>query len=110
MDYPDVAGGQTEDIDVYEAIVNKRDTRSFSIPAVGSLAVRASSNEGVTEVVRGERPRRNMRKLIATFMASAILVFGGVACDDNNNASDKIDEDDTNFGPGDGKDEVGPGR
>lgn len=51
-----------------------------------------------------------MRKLIAAFMASAILIFGGVACDDNNNASDKIDEDDTNFGPGDGKDEVGPGR
>ena len=50
-----------------------------------------------------------MRKLIATFVASAILVLGGVACDDNN-ASDKIDEDDTNFGPGDGKDEVGPGR
>ncbi|MGI8808250.1 MAG: hypothetical protein ACR2KK_10480 [Acidimicrobiales bacterium] len=50
-----------------------------------------------------------MRKLIATFMATVILVFGGVACDDNN-ASDKIDEDDTNFGPGDGKNEVGPGR
>ena len=50
-----------------------------------------------------------MRKLIATFMASAILVFGGVACDDNN-ASDKIDEDDPNLGPGDGKDEVGPFR
>ena len=50
-----------------------------------------------------------MRKLIAAFMASVILVFGGVACDDNN-ASDKIDEDDTNLGPGDGKDEVGPFR
>ena len=50
-----------------------------------------------------------MRKLIATFMTSVILVVGGVACDDNS-ASDKIDEDDTNFGPGDGKDEVGTGR
>ncbi len=50
-----------------------------------------------------------MRKLIATFMASVILIFGGVACDDNT-ASDKIDEDDTNFGPGDGKDEIGPAR
>ncbi len=57
----------------------------------------------------GNGPRRDMRKLIAAFMASAILVFGGVACDDNN-ASDKIDEDDTNLGPGDGKDEVGPFR
>jgi len=66
-------------------------------------------NEGVTKVVGGTDHGRNMRKLIATFMASAILVFGGVACDDNN-ASDKIDEDDTNLGPGDGKDEVGPGR
>ncbi len=51
-----------------------------------------------------------MRKLIATLMATTILVFGGVACDDNNAAGDKIDEDDTNFGPGDGKNEVGPGR
>ena len=68
-----------------------------------------SWNEGVTGSSAGNDHRRNMRKLIATFMASAILVFGGVACDDNN-ASDKIDEDDTNFGPGDGNDEVGPGR
>ena len=50
-----------------------------------------------------------MRKVIATLLTSSVLVFGGVACDDNN-ASDKIDEDDTNLGPGDGKDEVGPFR
>ena len=50
-----------------------------------------------------------MRKFIATALASVVLVFGGVACDDNA-ASDKIDEDDTNLGPGDGNDEVGPGR
>ena len=51
-----------------------------------------------------------MRKLVAAMLAGSILMFGGVACDDNNAAGDKIDEDDTNFGPGDGKDEVGPGR
>ncbi len=50
-----------------------------------------------------------MRKLITTLLASSVLVFGGVACDDNSQA-DKIDEDDTNLGPGDGNDEVGPGR
>jgi len=50
-----------------------------------------------------------MRKLIAAMLAGSILVFGGVACDDND-TQDKIDEDDTNLGPGDGKDEVGPGR
>ncbi len=50
-----------------------------------------------------------MRKVIAALLTSSVLIFGGVACDDNN-ASDKIDEDDTNLGPGDGKDEVGPGR
>ena len=50
-----------------------------------------------------------MRKLIAMVLTSSVLVFGGVACDDNNSA-DKIDEDDTNLGPGDGNDEVGPGR
>ncbi len=51
-----------------------------------------------------------MRKLIATLLASSVLVFGGVACDDNDSNADKIDEDDTNFGPGDGKDETGPLR
>lgn len=51
-----------------------------------------------------------MRKLIAAVAASSLLVFGGVACDDNSTQADKIDEDDTNFGPGDGNDEVGPGR
>ncbi len=50
-----------------------------------------------------------MRKMLAAMLAGSILVFG-VACDDNSNAGDKIDEDDTNLGPGDGEDEVGPGR
>lgn len=50
-----------------------------------------------------------MRKFIAACIATGALVFGAVACDDNSQA-DKIDEDDTNFGPGDGNDEVGPGR
>jgi hypothetical protein len=51
-----------------------------------------------------------MRKILAALLTSSILVFGGVACDDNNAAGNKIDEDDTNFGPGDGKDEFGPAR
>jgi hypothetical protein len=38
------------------------------------------------------------------------LSLSGAACDDNSANPDKIDEDDTNFGPGDGNDEVGPGR
>lgn len=51
-----------------------------------------------------------MRKLMAALVASSILVFGGVACDDANTNADKIDEDDNRLGPGDGKNEVGPGR
>lgn len=51
-----------------------------------------------------------MRKFIAALLTSAVLAVGGVACDDNDTQADKIDEDDTNFGPGDGNDEVGPGR
>ena len=51
-----------------------------------------------------------MRKLMAALFATSML-FGGVACDDNDNsAKTGIDEDDTNVGPGDGKDETGPGR
>jgi hypothetical protein len=51
-----------------------------------------------------------MRKLMAALFATSLL-FGGVACDDNDNsAKNGIDEDDTNVGPGDGKDETGPGR
>lgn len=50
-----------------------------------------------------------MRKALTTFLVTSMLVFGGFACDDNSE-SDKVDEDDTNLGPGDGKDEVGPGR
>ena len=55
-----------------------------------------------------------MRKLMAAVLAGSMLLVGGVACDDNNdgNKADKgiIDQDDTNVGPGDGKDETGPGR
>lgn len=55
-----------------------------------------------------------MRKLMAAVLAGSMLLVGGVACDDNNDGttSDKgiIDQDDTNVGPGDGKDETGPGR
>lgn len=67
---------------------------------------------GITrEAPRGRRTAQGeeMRKLLTTLLATSVLVFGGVACDDNSKA-DKIDEDDTNLGPGDGNDEVGPGR
>jgi hypothetical protein len=54
-----------------------------------------------------------MRKFMAALLAGSMLLVG-VACDDNNdgNKSDKgiIDQDDTKVGPGDGKDETGPGR
>jgi hypothetical protein len=54
-----------------------------------------------------------IRKIIVAAFAGSML-FGGIACDDNNdgNKADKgiIDQDDTNVGPGDGKDEKGPGR
>ncbi|MGH9038265.1 MAG: hypothetical protein ACRD0O_21125 [Acidimicrobiia bacterium] len=50
-----------------------------------------------------------MKKLIGAMLAGSIALFG-VACDDNNDNAQKIDEDDTNLGPGDGNDEVGPGR
>ena len=53
-----------------------------------------------------------MRRIIPPLMAGALLVFGA-ACDDNEKGgaqSEKIDEDDTRVGPGDGQDEVGPGR
>ena len=52
-----------------------------------------------------------VRKLMAAALAGSMLLVGGVACDDNeNSAKQGIDEDDTNLGPGDGKNEVGPGR
>jgi hypothetical protein len=53
-----------------------------------------------------------IRKLMVAVFAGSML-FGGVACDDNNDAqTDKgiIDQDDTRVGPGDGKNEYGPGR
>jgi hypothetical protein len=53
---------------------------------------------------------RPARRLLPAVLTAAALAFGGVACDDNTPQADKIDEDDTNFGPGDGNDEVGPGR
>lgn len=54
-----------------------------------------------------------MRKFVAALLTGSMLLVGGAACDDNNDGqTDKgiIDEDDTNLGPGDGKDETGPGR
>jgi hypothetical protein len=55
-----------------------------------------------------------MRKFMAALLTGSMLLVGGAACDDNNdgNQTDKgiIDQDDTNVGPGDGKDETGPGR
>ncbi|HEV7864905.1 MAG TPA: hypothetical protein VGR20_19545 [Acidimicrobiia bacterium] len=51
-----------------------------------------------------------MRKLMAAALAASMLL-GGVACDDNKNSGKQgIDKDDTNVGPGDGRNEVGPGR
>ncbi len=53
-----------------------------------------------------------VRKIMVVLMAGTLLILG-VACDDNEKdgaKSEKIDEDDTRVGPGDGKDEVGPGR
>lgn len=53
-----------------------------------------------------------MRKFIAPMLAGALMLFG-VACDDNEKSgaqNEKIDEDDTRVGPGDGNDEFGPGR
>lgn len=64
-----------------------------------------ATGRGARRTEQGE----DVRKLLSTLLATSVLVFGGVACDDNAK-SDKIDEDDTNLGPGDGNDEVGPGR
>ncbi len=51
-----------------------------------------------------------MRKLMAALLAGSMLLVGGAACDDNTTSKGKIDEDDTRPGPGDGKNEYGPGR
>lgn len=52
-----------------------------------------------------------MRKWIAGLVASFMLIFGGIACDDRSpQETQKMDEDDTRPGPGDGGDETGPGR
>lgn len=53
-----------------------------------------------------------IRKLMVAALAGSMLL-GGIACDDNNDGNTNkgiIDQDDTNVGPGDGKDEKGPGR
>ena len=53
---------------------------------------------------------RRRGKLVAAAMAGTLL-FGGIACDDNEpENTENIDEDDTQPGPGDGQDETGPGR
>ena len=51
-----------------------------------------------------------MRKMLAAVVAGSMLLVGGVACDDNKAQDGSIDEDDSRLGPGDGEDEVGPGR
>lgn len=51
-----------------------------------------------------------MRKMLAAVLAGSMLLVGGVACDDNKAQDGSIDEDDSRLGPGDGEDEVGPGR
>ena len=51
-----------------------------------------------------------MRRFLGLFLTGSLLVFTGVACDDNNNDGAGIDEDDNRIGPGDGNDETGPGR
>ena len=51
-----------------------------------------------------------MKKFLAALFATSMLL-GGVACDDNNDSGKQgIDQDDTRVGPGDGKNETGPGR
>lgn len=50
-----------------------------------------------------------MRKLLAALFA-ATLIVAGAGCDDNDSKKTGIDQDDTRVGPGDGKDETGPGR
>jgi len=51
-----------------------------------------------------------MRKFLAAFFVTSMLL-GAVACDDNDkSAKTGIDKDDTRVGPGDGKNETGPGR
>jgi hypothetical protein len=51
-----------------------------------------------------------MRKMLAAMLAGSMLLVGGVACDDNEKQDGSVDEDDSRLGPGDGEDEIGPGR
>jgi len=51
-----------------------------------------------------------MRKLLAALLVGSMAIAGGVACDDASEDPNKIDEDDGRVGPGDGKNETGPGR
>ena len=73
------------------------------------MRVATAGNAGQVPEGRVVEQGEEMRKLLSTLLATSMLVFSGVACDDNSR-SEKIDEDDTNLGPGDGNDEVGPGR
>lgn len=51
-----------------------------------------------------------LRRVLAAVLTGSLLVFGGAACDDAPEDKTQLDEDDRRLGPGDGKDEVGPGR
>lgn len=52
-----------------------------------------------------------MRKKLALLGLALPLMLAGVACDDApSDGGTSIDEDDHRLGPGDGVDEVGPGR
>ncbi len=54
---------------------------------------------------------KKLRKLLVATTLAGSMLFLGVACDDNApQETQKIDEDDTRPGPGDGTDETGPGR
>ncbi len=51
-----------------------------------------------------------MRRLLAAVLVGSMAVAGGVACDDAPENQNQMDEDDGRTGPGDGVNEVGPGR
>jgi hypothetical protein len=64
---------------------------------------------GNTDVLPDDKETA-VRRFLGLMLTGSLLVFSGVACDDNNNDGNGIDEDDSRPGPGDGNDETGPGR